>query len=99
MPHNNEGFDIKSFDNDGKLLRYIEVKSFSSDWGLQDPILSATQFIKHAMDKGERYWLYVVERSDREDCRIHRIQNPAQRVTGYAFDKGWIALEEADEPV
>lgn len=42
------------------------------------------------------YWLYVVERANRSDARIHRIHNPAGRVTRYMFDDGWRGAAEPD---
>lgn len=97
MPPNNEGYDFKSYDGEGNLVRYIEVKSLSADWDADMPTLSDTQFLEYGLEIAERYWLYVVERATNEDYEIHRIQNPARRVTGFSFDKGWIALRENNE--
>src|SRR5207247_1331861 len=33
MSHNNPGYDVESRDASGKVVRYIEVKSFSGMWG------------------------------------------------------------------
>ena len=95
MPHHNEGYDIKSYDKDGKLVRYIEVKSLSGDWDAAGVKMTHSQF-DHALDNEERYWLYVVERAEREDYRIHRIKNPAERVMYFVYDSGWEGLREVD---
>jgi hypothetical protein len=97
MPHFNEGFDIKSYEN-GKLVRYIEVKSLSGDWDIDNVKMTHTQF-EYATEVGDRYWLYVVERAEQENYLIHQIQNPAKKVTSFIFDYMWQALEDADEPL
>jgi hypothetical protein len=91
MPHNNEGYDIKSYDQDGRLARYIEVKSLSGAWDVDNVKMTHSQF-EYATEIGERYWLYVVERAEYEDFRIHTIQNPARQVMYFVFDHGWEAI-------
>jgi hypothetical protein len=93
MPHENPGYDIESRDLEGKVARYIEVKSFSGEWRSSFAVLSQTQFEK-ARDLGVQFWLYVVERAEEESFRIHRIQNPAMRANHFMFDDGWNALAE-----
>jgi hypothetical protein len=95
MPHNNEGFDIKSY-ADGRIARYIEVKSLSGDWDVDNVKMTHPQF-EHAVEKGERYWLYVVERAESKDYKIHRIQNPASQVMYFVFDYIWQGVEEEEE--
>jgi hypothetical protein len=95
MPHHNEGFDIKSYDENGKLSRYIEVKSLSGDWDVDNVKLTHRQF-DHAMEIGERYWLYVVENAERDDYSIMRIRNPARQVTYFVYDCGWEGVREED---
>ncbi len=96
MPHHNEGYDIKSYDEDGRLARYIEVKSLSGNWDIDNVKVTHSQF-EHATEIGERYWLYVVERAESESYQIHCIQNPALQVTHFIFDNGWIGLLERNE--
>src|SRR5262249_829177 len=79
MPHHHEGFDIESRDADDTVVRYIEVKSISGEWGTLGVGLSKPQFDK-AAGLRERYWLYVVERAGQADARLYRINNPAHRV-------------------
>jgi hypothetical protein len=93
MPHKNPGYDIESRDVDGKVVRYIEVKSFSGDWKSTYAVLSQPQFNK-ASELGDLFWLYVVERAESENFFVHRIQNPATRANHFMFDDGWHALAE-----
>jgi hypothetical protein len=51
--------------------------------------LSHTQF-DFAQEKGEAFWLYVVENAtDLSRARILRIQNPAGVSRTFTFDRGW----------
>jgi hypothetical protein len=88
MPHKNPGYDIESRDVSGKMVRYIEVKSFSGDWRATYAVLSQMQFNK-ARELGDMFWLYVVERAESRDFKIHCIQNPAMRANHFMFDDGW----------
>jgi len=40
MPPKHPGYDIESKDNAGEIVRYIEVKSLSGDWGLDGAALT-----------------------------------------------------------
>jgi hypothetical protein len=96
MPHGNRGYDVESADPEGNIVRYIEVKSCTGSWSDTFAVLSRPQFDKaSAMD--DEFWLYVVERAQREDFRIHRIPNPATNATKFMFDSGWSALGEEPE--
>src|SRR5262249_32878984 len=93
MPHNNPGYDIESRDASGKIVRYIEVKSFSGQWSSTYADLSRKQ-LKTANILDESFWLYVVERADSEDFQIFRIQNPILKANHFMFDDGWRATAE-----
>ena len=93
MPHKNPGYDIESRDPSGKVVRYIEVKSFSGQWSDTYAVLSRPQFNK-ARELGDLFWLYVVERAESEDFKIHIIQNPALQANHFMFDDGWRAMAE-----
>ena len=94
MPHTNPGYDVEFRDSDGKILRYIEVKSFSGRWADTYAVLSRRQFSK-AGELGDLFWLYVVEGALTEDFHIYRIQNPALNANHFMFDDGWSATAEA----
>lgn len=96
MPHGNPGYDVESADAEGHIVRYIEVKSCTGSWNDTFAVLSAPQF-KKANSMDDEFWLYVVERAQREDFRIHRIPNPSLNATEFMFDSGWSALGEEPE--
>lgn len=93
MPHTNPGYDIESCDSTGKIVRYIEVKSFSGLWNQTYAVLSRMQFDK-ASSLGDLYWLYVVERAESNDFKIHSIVNPAMKANHFMFDDGWTSMAE-----
>lgn len=111
MPHDNPGYDVLSRDADGRVARYIEVKSLAGAWGegRSFPRLTLRQFEfaqgrhldagNHPVDP-EQVWLYVVEHAETSP-RITPINDPAGRATRFVFDQGWrvlgeITLDEAD---
>jgi len=96
MPHHNPGFDILSKDNEGNVLRYIEVKSTGAAWDDRGVGLTDRQF-QEASEKGGQFWLYVVERADSDSPVLYRIQDPANTVTQFLYDDGWRELAESDE--
>ena len=52
--------------------------------------LSHRQF-ECARDKGEAYWLYVVEHAGADDgARIVRIHDPVGKIRSFTFDRGWL---------
>ena len=67
---------------------------------LQDrPVgLSKPQF-DLAAQKGDAFWLYVVEwANDDEQSRILRIQDPARKAKTFTFDRGWADIAQFDPP-
>lgn len=94
--HTNPGFDVLSRGKDGKTARRIEIKSIRGEWTIRGVMLSARQF-REAEEHGEQFWLYIVENAEDDDLyRIHRIQDPANRIDFFGFDSGWEALREPD---
>ncbi len=91
MPHYHPGYDIEAKDKWGDVVRFIEVKSLTDRWAIGNAVLSKTQFEK-AAELGQRYWLYVVEKAQKDDFCLYRIQNPANRVDQFVFDDRWMAL-------
>jgi len=60
--------------------------------------LSHTQF-DLAREKGEAYWLYVVEcATDTAHARVLRIQNPAGHARTFTFDYGWSEIAITEPP-
>ncbi|WP_220131459.1 protein NO VEIN domain-containing protein [Enterobacter roggenkampii] len=88
-PEGNPGFDLFEVDSSGGQIRWVEVKSMTGS--LEDhPVgLSHTQF-NYAREKGDAYWLYVVEyTTDLTKARLLKIQNPVSRARTFTFDHGW----------
>jgi hypothetical protein len=91
---NHPGYDLESTDMESGLIRFIEVKSLSGYWDSANPILMTKTEFKMAQEKGDEYWLYIVERATSEDFQIHCIQNPANRAQYYLYDHGWEPLAQ-----
>lgn len=95
---NNPGFDLVENDNAGKPNRWVEVKAMTGTLEGRPVGLSHTQF-ENAQEKGERYWLYVVENAGSPNgARVLRIRNPARRGSTFVFDRGWILASEPKPP-
>lgn len=93
----NAGFDLYQTDADGEIVRWCEVKSLSGAWGDRPVTMSHTQF-EWAQEKGDAYWLYVVEHADDPgQIRIMRIQDPAGQAETFTFDQGWAAVADAGD--
>lgn len=88
-PKNNPGYDLVEKDAADRELRWVEVKVKSGPFNGNWVGLSRTQF-EMAMDRGDNYWLYVVEHAeDPDQLRIIRIQDPAGKSENFIFDHGW----------
>jgi len=92
LRHNHPGYDLKSKNESGEVLRYIEVKSTGSDWN--GVLLSAIQF-REAQRLGDHYWLYVVENAEGPNEKVYPIQNPAGLAEKFIFDSGWKQISRA----
>lgn len=90
MAHANPGYDVESRKGrNPEPERYIEVKGIDGEWGRNGVPLSGIQ-IEFCREKGDAFWLYVVENARNPDTvRIHTIQNPLARTTQFRFDHGW----------
>jgi hypothetical protein len=94
QPHYNPGFDIISEPRGGGETRYIEVKGLAEAWTERGVKLSRTQ-MQFARDKGDDFWLYVVEHAlDPKKRNVHAIQNPFEKSDEFWFDQGWIDIAE-----
>ena len=91
---NNPGFDILSTDSAG-VERYIEVKSTGGAWDSMGVALTPTEF-EFAKNRGDTYWLYVVEYADTDGARLHTICDPAGKVSQFFFDGNWRGVGESD---
>ncbi|KAB7772878.1 hypothetical protein CEK69_06335 [Xanthomonas sp. LMG 12462] len=97
-PDGNPGFDLFEADSGGKQIRWVEVKSMTGTLADRPVGLSHTQF-DCAREKGESYWLYVVEHAtDPTQARVLRIQNPVGNARTFTFDHGWSKIARTTPP-
>ena len=89
---NNPGFDLVKI-ADGQEWSWCEVKAMKASLHDRPVGLSHTQF-KCAQERGDAYWLYVVECAGGENARIVRIRDPAGQAKTFIFDKGWLGVAE-----
>ena len=92
-PTHNPGYDL--FESVGEaVVRWIEVKAMAGS--LRDRPVGMSHFqFEFARQRGEAYWLYVVEHSSSdENARIVRINNPAGKSKTFTFDHGWLSVAE-----
>jgi hypothetical protein len=94
MSQTNPGFDVRSVADDD--IRIIEVKAVDGPWNETGVGMTQTEF-GIAREKGEDYWLYVVENA-RGLPTVHPIRNPAGRVDRFMFDHGWRDAADPPEP-
>lgn len=87
-PQTHRGFDLYEEDEEGKPVRWVEVKSMTTTMDFRPATISRSQF-QAATEQGHRYWLYVVENADSDRPRIVRIQDPAGNAKNFTFDRGW----------
>ena len=87
-PPNNPGFDLYQTDESGTPVRWVEVKAMSHDLRSRPATLTQTQFDR-ARERGEAYWLYVVEHAGTDRANLVKIADPAGRASTYTFDEGW----------
>ena len=94
MPHNNPGFDVHAITDDDKD-EYIEVKGQSGAWTEDGVALTPTELMT-AQQKGDRYWLCVVEYAQDEKRRqLHLLRNPYGLTQQFRFDAGWKSAAES----
>ncbi|WP_208866741.1 protein NO VEIN domain-containing protein [Burkholderia reimsis] len=98
-PEGNPGFDLYEAAPSGKQVRWIEVKSMTGSLEDRPVGLSQTQF-DCAREKGQAYWLYVVEHAtDPTKARVLRIQNPVGLARTFTFDRGWREIAQTELPL
>lgn len=94
-PHN-EGYDREIGVPGEAEARIVEVKGLGSAWDARGVRLTPAE-LRAAHHFGDRYWVYVVEHAkDLARRRLYRIRGPANLVTAYCLDHGWIALDDPE---
>jgi hypothetical protein len=91
-PINNKGFDIIEIDSSGEIVRYIEVKTLTGEWGKGGVSVTESQF--EFAQVYDNWWLFVVENMHTQNTRIHAFENPVQQVNRFMFDHSWKQLGE-----
>ncbi len=95
-PASNPGFDLFEEGSDGQPARWCEVKAMTGTLDDRPVTLSRTQF-ECARQKGQDYYLYVVELAGTPGSRrLVRIQNPAGEARYFTFDRGWRDIADSD---
>lgn len=91
---NNPGYDLYKVDSVGRQSCWCEVKAMKGSLQNRPVGISHTQF-GYAIERGESYWLYVVEYADDDEkYRIVKIQDPVGKARTFTFDRGWIDVAE-----
>ena len=94
-PTHNPGFDLWAAGPDEQPTRWCEVKAMTGCLADRPVGLSRTQF-DCATERGDAYWLYVVERAGTDSARLVRIQDPAGKARTFTLDHGWLDVAEVD---
>lgn len=101
MSETNEGYDIESYKDEDAMNesrdveRFIEVKSTSAEWGERGVSVKAPQF-RFAMKKGDKAWLYVVDKADSDEPGLYLIQDFANRVKDFPYNHEWRTFAESN---
>ena len=89
-PTNNEGYDIRELDSDGEIVRYIEVKTLTGEWGEGGVAVTPSQL--EFAQVYDNWWLFVVENINTKNTAIHSFKNPVQEANRFMFDNSWKQL-------
>lgn len=85
---NNPGFDLYQGPSIESATQWCEVKAMTGTLDDRPVGMSAVQF-ECAQDRGDSYWLYVVERAATDSPQLVAIQDPAGKAKTFMFDRGW----------
>jgi uncharacterized protein DUF3883 len=94
-PTHNPGYDLFEPGEGVTPARWCEVKAMTGSLRDRPVGLSRTQF-DCARERGDAYWLYVVEHAGESDARVVRIQDPAGNARTFTFDRGWLGIADVD---
>ncbi len=93
---NNPGFDLYRGPSIDSATQWCEVKAMTGTLDDRPVGMSAVQF-ECAQDRGNSYWLYVVERAGTDGPQLVAIQDPAGKAKTFMFDRGWRSVAADDE--
>jgi|LWDU01.1.fsa_nt_gi hypothetical protein len=95
---NNKGFDIYEKDEQGNIVRYIEVKTLTGKWGSGGVGITEHQ-LDFALDQKQKdkWWLFVVEGINTENPNVYQFKNPVLEANRFMFDSSWKQLAYQSE--
>lgn len=91
-PQNNEGYDITEVNPNGEVVRFIEVKTPSNQWGEAGVSVTKPQKI-FAEKEEDKWWLFVVENISSESPQVYTLKNPITTATNFMFGGSWKQLD------
>ena len=91
-PTNNMGYDIEELNSNEEVIRYIEVKTLTGDWG--EGGVSVTHPQIEFAQCYDNWWLFVVENINTQNTKIHVFENPVQQANQFKFDHSWKHISE-----
>lgn len=87
MPENNPGYDLKVLDSNGDVVRKIEVKTLSGEWGERGVGLSRTQVELALSDS--TWSLIIVIGQNTDQTRFIELGNPFDKIEKYFLPNQW----------
>jgi hypothetical protein len=94
-PKNNKGYDILEKKANGKIVRYIEVKTLTGSWSKGGVAVTVSQL--EFSQVYDNWWLFVVENINTQNTTIHTFENPVQQANSFMFDHSWKQLAETSK--
>ena len=94
---NNKGYDILEVDENGEVVRYIEVKTLTGRWYEEGVAVSVPQL--HFAQEHDNWWLFVVENLNTQNTDVHIFENPIQNANQFMFDHSWKQLAVTEKNV
>lgn len=90
-PPNQEGYDLTEEDSKGNIIRYIEVKTLTGEWGEGGVGITEHQF-NFAQKQKDKWWLFVVEGINTDSPKVYQFKNPVTEANRFMFDNSWKQL-------
>jgi len=97
-PTNNKGFDIYEKDASGQIIRYIEVKTLTGQWG-QGGVGVTKDQLEFAQKQKDKWWLLIVENINTDNTKVYQFKNPILEANRFMFDNSWKQLAYQSENI
>lgn len=97
-PSNNKGYDISEKDNNGQIIRYIEVKTLTGQWG-QGGVGITEHQLEFAQKEKDKWWLFVIENINTDNTKVYQFKNPILEANRFMFDNSWKQLAYQSDSV